>query len=58
MKNEDVDIQRCGTMETYANGEETSLVFQETRTGANPRLMYHLPDCSLEFDNDLDVFPR
>jgi hypothetical protein len=57
MKNEDIDIRGC-KMKTYAKGEEAPQVVQETRTGVHPRLMDHLPDCSLGFDDDLDVFPR
>jgi hypothetical protein len=57
MKNEDIDIRGC-IMKTYAKGEEAPQVVRETKTGVHPRLMDHLPDCSLGFDDDLDVFPR
>jgi hypothetical protein len=56
MKNEEIDIQGC-EMETYAKGEEAPWVVQETKTGVHPRLLDHLLDCSLRFEDDLDVCP-
>lgn len=43
-------------LEAYAEGEEASLVAEETTAGAGPRLPDHIPNRGLGFDNNLDLF--